>query len=119
MRSRRAAVVLKSIDKVLPLAFSSCGFSSSTAAFTPLEASTRISAASACTDPNSTRVLRIAPVVRGRCIMFILVWRIVLSPALMAIKFQGDLNHTYFLRRITGTDHLGAIEYLRASDQAV
>src|ERR1051325_10643060 len=45
MRSASVAVVLKSIDSVLPLAFSSCGFRASMAALTPFDASTRMSAA--------------------------------------------------------------------------
>src|ERR1041384_910477 len=54
IRSRSVAVVLKSIDSVLPLAFSSCGFNASTAALTPFDARTRRSAA--CVDDAPRRI---------------------------------------------------------------
>ena len=75
MRSRRAAVVLKSMESVLPLAFSSWGCSSSTAAFTPLDASTRISAAFAGVRPNTTSIATIAIVFSFGIIILILAAR--------------------------------------------
>src|SRR5438046_1283525 len=54
IRSRSVAAVLNSIDSVLPLAFSSCGFNASTAALTPLDANTRMPAA--CSDDAPSRI---------------------------------------------------------------